>query len=143
MPRAILGKKIGMTQLFDEGGSAVPVTLIEAGPCVVVQKKTEARDGYAAVQLGFDPAKRANKPMAGHFEAAKVIRYVETDRWWLHQYVLVCAEALVVVLSSSPFEQALIESGVVTLMAQPRSALSHGSSKHGNQYRASDGSVVE
>lgn len=67
-----MGKKIGMTQLFSEGGSAVPVTVIEAGPCVVVQKKTPERDGYAAVQLGFDPAKRANKPMAGHFEAGRI-----------------------------------------------------------------------
>ena len=72
MPRGILGKKAGMTQLFDEDGTAIPVTVIEAGPCVVVQKKTEERDGYAAVQLGFGAAKNVNKPMAGHFAAAKV-----------------------------------------------------------------------
>jgi large subunit ribosomal protein L3 len=72
MPRGLIGKKVGMTQIFDEAGRAVPVTVIEAGPCVVVQKKTPERDGYAAVQLGFGAAKRVNKPMAGHFEAAKV-----------------------------------------------------------------------
>jgi hypothetical protein len=79
--------------------------------------------------------------MFAHFEAANTTRYVETGLWWLHQQVLV--PPAVVVLSSSPFEQALIESGVVTLTAHPRSALSHGSSKHGIQYRASDGSLVE
>lgn len=61
-----------MTQLFGEDGSAIPVTVIEAGPCVVVQKKTQERDGYAVVQLGFGTAKRVNKPMAGHFQAANV-----------------------------------------------------------------------
>jgi hypothetical protein len=79
--------------------------------------------------------------MIAHFDAAKVIRYVEIGRWWLHQHVFV--PPAVVVLSSNPFEHALIESGVVTLTAHPRSALSHGSSKHGIQYRASDGSHVE
>lgn len=54
MTKAIIGKKIGMTQIFDEAGKVVPVTVIEAGPCVVVQKKTTENDGYEAVQLGFE-----------------------------------------------------------------------------------------
>ena len=74
MQKGIIGKKVGMTQIFDEKGNAVAVTVIEAGPCVVVQKKTEENDGYAAVQLGFGDvsASRVNKPMKGHFDKADV-----------------------------------------------------------------------
>ena len=74
MQKGIIGKKVGMTQIFDEKGNVVPVTVIEAGPCVVVQKKTAENDGYAAVQLGFGEAKvqNANKPMKGHFDKADV-----------------------------------------------------------------------
>ena len=57
MKKGIIGKKIGMTQIFDEKGNVIPVTLIEAGPCVVAQKKTVEHDGYDAVQLGFQDAK--------------------------------------------------------------------------------------
>lgn len=69
MKKAIIGKKLGMTQLFDERGNVVPVTVVEAGPCVVVQKKTVENDGYAALQVGFGELKanKVNKPMAGHF----------------------------------------------------------------------------
>ena len=69
MQKGIIGKKIGMTQIFDENGNVIPVTLIEAGPCVVAQKKTGKNDGYEAVQLGFIEAKEkhVNKPRAGHF----------------------------------------------------------------------------
>ena len=70
MKKAIIGKKVGMTQIFDEAGKVVPVTVIEAGPCVVVQKKTTENDGYEAVQLGFGDvsAKHVNKPEQGHFK---------------------------------------------------------------------------
>ena len=70
MTKGIIGKKIGMTQVFDEAGKVVPVTVIEAGPCVVVQKKTTENDGYEAVQLGFGDVspKHVNKPEAGHFK---------------------------------------------------------------------------
>jgi large subunit ribosomal protein L3 len=74
MPNTIglLGKKIGMTRVYSEMGQAIPVTVIQAGPCVVLQKKTEAREGYNAIQVGFDPKKesRLSKPQAGHFKAA-------------------------------------------------------------------------
>ncbi|MBQ7980041.1 MAG: 50S ribosomal protein L3, partial [Oscillospiraceae bacterium] len=60
MQKAIIGKKIGMTQIFDEAGKIVPVTVVEAGPCVVVQKKTAENDGYEAVQLGFGDIKSKN-----------------------------------------------------------------------------------
>ncbi|MBR1752741.1 MAG: 50S ribosomal protein L3 [Ruminococcus sp.] len=74
MVKGIIGKKIGMTQIFDETGKVIPVTVVEAGPCVVVQKKTVENDGYDAVQLGFGDirAKRVNKPLTGHFEKAGV-----------------------------------------------------------------------
>ena len=76
MLRGFLGKKIGMTQLFAENGSVVPVTLIEAGPCVVTQVKTKDSDGYEAVQLGFGAVKRPNKPMQGHFRPSRASRYL-------------------------------------------------------------------
>ena len=74
MKKGIIGKKIGMTQIFDEVGNVIPVTVIEAGPCVVAQKKTAENDGYDAVQLGFIDAKekQLNKPAKGHFEKAGV-----------------------------------------------------------------------
>ena len=74
MKKAILGKKIGMTQVFTEDGQLIPVSVIQAGPCQVVQKKTEEVDGYTAVQVGYEDKKerRANKPEKGHFQKANV-----------------------------------------------------------------------
>lgn len=74
MQKGLIGKKIGMTQVFDEKGNVIPVTLVEAGPCVVAQKKTKENDGYEAVQVGYGDisAKRINKPRAGHFAKADV-----------------------------------------------------------------------
>ena len=74
MKKAIVGKKIGMTQVFTEDGRLVPVTVVEAGPCTVVQTKNVESDGYDAVQIGFGDisAKHVNKPMAGHFAKAGV-----------------------------------------------------------------------
>ena len=70
--KGILGRKIGMTQVFDENGRAVPVTLVEAGPCHIAQVKRVETDGYAAVQLAFGERKKTNKPMAGHLGRAKL-----------------------------------------------------------------------
>ena len=74
MKKAILGTKIGMTQIFGEGGVVIPVTVVQAGPCVVVQKKTVETDGYEAVQVGFGDVKEKhlNKPLIGHFKKANV-----------------------------------------------------------------------
>jgi large subunit ribosomal protein L3 len=71
MKKAILAKKLGMTQIFNDDGTVIPVTVLEAGPCLVVQKKTAEKDGYAALQVGFGAAKpkQTNKPKRGHFEA--------------------------------------------------------------------------
>ena len=74
MEKALIGKKIGMTQIFDEAGRVVPVTLIQAGPCTVVQKKTAEKDGYEAIQLGFENAKEKHltKPEIGHQKKAGI-----------------------------------------------------------------------
>ena len=74
MKKCIIGKKIGMTQLFDENGNIVPVTVVEAGPCVVVQRKTTESDGYEAVQIGFGAVsdKKLTKALKGHFAKADV-----------------------------------------------------------------------
>ena len=74
MKKGIIGKKIGMSQIFDENGNVIPVTIIEAGPCVVAQKKTVETDGYNSVQLGFEDVaeKKVNKAVKGHFKKAGV-----------------------------------------------------------------------
>lgn len=81
MKKAIIGRKVGMTQIFDENGKVVPVTVIEAGPCVVIQKKTSEKDGYNAIQVGFGEVreKLVNKPIKGHFNKAGVSfkRYIK------------------------------------------------------------------
>jgi len=86
MPSAILGKKLGMTQIFEEGGRVTPVTVIAAGPCVVTQLKTIDRDGYAAAQIGFEEVKehRLTSPLKGHFaahnvKAHRVLREIPID----------------------------------------------------------------
>ncbi len=86
MKKAIMAKKIGMTQVFSETGNLIPVTVLEAGPCVVVQKKTVENDGYSAIQVGFGTEKesKVNKPEAGHFAkagvaAAKVLKEFRLD----------------------------------------------------------------
>jgi len=76
----ILGRKLGMTQVFEKDGTAVPVTVIEAGPCTVVQVKTRERDGYEAVQLGFGQRKRINRPLKGHMKGLGQFRYLREFR---------------------------------------------------------------
>lgn len=98
MPNAkgILGEKLGMTQVFTDDGRAVPVTVILAGPCRVLQIRTTERDGYAAVQLGFKSRKATNKPMKGHFDKAGVeptrhvveLRTDDADSYELGQEIL-------------------------------------------------------
>jgi large subunit ribosomal protein L3 len=80
----LLGKKLGMTQIFGEDGAAIPVTIIQAGPCAIVQKKTVSNDGYDGIQLGFGEVvkvKRVNKPLSGHFAKANV-----TPRSFLREF---------------------------------------------------------
>ena len=76
----ILGRKIGMTQVFEPDGSAVPVTVIEALPCTVVQVKTKESDGYEALQLGFGTRKKVNSPLKGHMRKLGQFRYLRELR---------------------------------------------------------------
>ncbi len=81
MIEGILGRKLGMLQVFDRDGTVVPVTVIEAGPCTVLQVKTQDSDGYEAVQLGFGVRKRVNQPLKGHFKGLGAFRYLREFRW--------------------------------------------------------------
>ena len=76
----LLGRKLGMTQVFREDGTVVPVTVIEAGPCTVIQVKTEKSDGYSSVQLGFGARKRVNSPQKGHLKGLGQFRYLREFR---------------------------------------------------------------
>jgi len=76
MIQGLLGKKVGMTHVFDERGRAIPVTVIQAGPCVVTYVRTAARDGYDSVQLGFDESKRLSKPELGHLKNLPPMRHL-------------------------------------------------------------------
>lgn len=79
--KGILGNKVGMTQIFDDSGEVIPVTIIEAGPCYVTQIKTKEKDGYDAIQLGFGDAKRLNKPQRGHLpKGVPDMRYLREIR---------------------------------------------------------------
>lgn len=91
MKKAILGTKIGMTQIFDESGVVIPVTVVQAGPCVVTQKKTVETDGYDAVQVGFGDVKEKslNRPKLGHFKKANV-----ANKKYLREFRLEDCEAL-------------------------------------------------
>ena len=84
MIEGLLGKKLGMTQIFDETGQVVPVTVLEVGPCVVTQVKTMDRDGYEALQIGFGELRRATSPQRGHLKASgassKVLREIKTNQ---------------------------------------------------------------
>ena len=93
MNKGLIGKKIGMTQIFDESGKVIPVTVIEAGPCVVAQVKTEETDGYQAVQLGFGDVKekKLTKPAKGHFTKVNV-----TSKKHLREFRLDSVEGLTV-----------------------------------------------
>jgi len=103
MQKGIIGKKVGMTQIFTDKGKVIPVTVIEAGPCVVVQKKTTENDGYSSVQLGFQdvPEKRVSKPMKGHFDKAGVA-YKKV----LKEFRLAASESMTVgdILKADTFE---------------------------------------
>ncbi len=87
MPVGIIGKKLGMTQVFDRNGHLLPVTVVEAGPCPVIQIKTKEKDGYSAIQIGFDKIsnrRKNRKPVAGHFKASgkeptRVLRELRVD----------------------------------------------------------------
>ena len=155
MKKAILGKKIGMTQFFRADGTMIPVTVIEAGPCPVVQKKTVANEGYDSVQLGFAELrdKLANKPRKGHFAKAnlKAMRYLREFRledaasYEVGQIVKadVFAEGDKVDISGTSKGHGF--AGVVKRHGQGRGRMTHGSHFHrapGSMSACSDPSRV-
>ncbi len=146
MTKGILGKKIGMTQLFTEDGNVVPVTVIQAGPCVVLQKKDQENDGYSAIQLGFDEKKEKNtiKPALGHTKKAgttpkryiKELRDVDLSQYEVGQVVaadLFAVGEFVDVTGTSK--------GRGTLGAIQRWNMSRGPMSHGSKYHRGQGSL--
>src|SRR5690606_37947606 len=147
MTKGILGKKIGMTQVSTEDGNVVPVTVVEAGPCVVLQKKEEENDGYTAVQLGFDEKKEKNttKPALGHVKKAgttpkryiKEFRDVDLSQYEVGQVITadVFAEGDYVDVTGT-------SKGRGTLGAIQRWNMSRGPMGHGSKYHRGQGSLA-
>ena len=150
MQKGIIGKKIGMTQIFDEAGKVVPVTVVEAGPCVVVQKKTVENDGYSALQLGYGDVKvqRVNKPMKGHFDKAGVAykRYVREFRFENAEEYSVKDEIKADIFAAGDKIDATAISkgkgfqGAIKRHGQHRGPMAHGSKFH--RHQGSNGSAT-
>ncbi len=140
MDKAIIGKKLGMSQIFTADGKVIPVTVVEAGPCPVVQIKTKENDGYDAIQVGFGTVKetRVNKPQAGHFKKAGVtakrylreFRFADCSKYELGQE-LTCdtfAEGEKVDVTGTSKGHGF--SGVIQRWNQHRGPMAHGSGYH-------------
>ncbi len=138
MLKAILGKKIGMTQIFAEDGKVIPVTVVEAGPCVVVQLKTVEKDGYSAVQLGFGDIRErlANKPKTGHYKKAGVAvkRYLREFRTEetpaVGEEIKVDAFEIGDIVDASGISKGKGFQGVIKRHGQHRGPMAHGSRYH-------------
>ncbi|WAM34642.1 50S ribosomal protein L3 [Caldicellulosiruptor morganii] len=140
MTKGILGKKIGMTQVFDETGKVIPVTVIEAGPCVVVRKKTVEKDGYSAIQVGFEDIKenKLNKPLKGHFakHGVKPKRYLrelrlkDADKYEVGQEIRVDIFSPGERVDVTGISKAKGFQGVIKRHGQQRGPMSHGSMYH-------------
>ena len=155
MTKGLIGKKIGMTQIFDEAGKVVPVTVIEAGPCVVTQVKTEENDGYTSVQVGFGEIreKLVNKPEKGHFDKAGVSgkRYVKEFRFDNAEEYALAQEIKADIFAEGDHIDATAISkgkgfqGAIKRHGQSRGPMTHGSKFHrhaGSNGAASDPSKV-
>ncbi|WP_024615595.1 50S ribosomal protein L3 [Clostridium sp. Ade.TY] len=137
MKKAIIGKKIGMTQIFDENGKVLPVTVVEAGPCVVTQKKTIENDGYDAIQVGFGEIreKLVNKPAKGHFAKAgvslrrtlKEFRLEDTSAYEVGQEIKADLFAVGDKVDVSGVSKGKGFQGVIKRWNQQRGPMSHGS----------------
>jgi large subunit ribosomal protein L3 len=140
MKKAIIGKKIGMTQIFDENGKVVPVTVVEAGPCVVVQKKTSENDGYEAIQVGFEEIreKLANKPRKGHFAKAgttlrrtlKEFRLDDISQYEVGQEIKADVFEVGDKVDVSAVSKGKGFQGVIKRWGQQRGPMTHGSKFH-------------
>ena len=145
MKKAILAKKVGMTQIFDENGAFVPVTVLQAGPCPVVQKKTAEKDGYDAVQVGFGEVRErlVNKPLKGHFAKANVPvkRYLKEFRFDDAASYEVGQEIKADIFANGDKVDAVgISKGKGYAGAIKRFGLSRGPMKHGSKYHRHAGS---
>ena len=139
MLKAILGKKIGMTQVFTQDGIVVPVTVVKAGPCVVVQKKTAESDGYSALQIGFGDIKASNinKPKAGHFkkagvEATRFLREIRIENPEYEVGQIIKADIFEVgeIVDVSGVSRGKGFQGVIKRHGQHRGPMTHGSRYH-------------
>ena len=135
--KAILGTKVGMTQVFAESGIVVPVTVVKAGPCVVVQKKTVETDGYEAVQIGFGDIKEKNvtKPLKGHFKKAgvdctRILREVDVKDVEVGGQIKVDIFAAGELVDVSGISKGKGFKGVIARHGQHRGPMTHGSRYH-------------
>ena len=155
MKKAIMAKKIGMTQVFTENGALVPVTVLEAGPCVVIQKKTMENDGYEAIQVGFKDAKakKVNKPAKGHFDKAgvaakkylKEFRLEDTSAYEVGAEIKADVFAAGDKIDVSAVSKGKGFQGAIKRHGQSRGPMAHGSKYHrhaGSNGAASDPSKV-
>ena len=150
MKKAILATKVGMTQIFDENGVLVPVTVLQAGPCVVTQVKTADNDGYSAIQVGFGEKKenRVNKPMKGQFDKAGVSykRFVREFRLEDAESYAVGQEIKADVFAAGDKVDATAKSkgkgfqGAIKRHGQSRGPMTHGSKYH--RHAGSNGSAT-
>ncbi len=140
MQKAILGKKLGMTQVFDPAGKVIPVTVIEAGPCVVVRKKTVEADGYEAIQVGFADVreKSVNRPLAGHFRKAgqkprkylRELRLDDTASYEVGQEIKADVFAEGDLVDVTGISRGRGFTGAIKRHGQSRGPMSHGSHYH-------------
>ncbi|MBP5355090.1 MAG: 50S ribosomal protein L3 [Lachnospiraceae bacterium] len=145
MKKAILAKKVGMTQIFDENGAFVPVTVLQAGPCTVVQKKTADKEGYDAIQVGFGEIreKLVNKPVKGHFAKAGVAvkKYLKEFRFEDAASYEVGQEIKAdIFVNGDKVDAVGISKGKGFQGAIKRFGLSRGPMKHGSKYHRHAGS---
>nr|NNM90926.1 50S ribosomal protein L3 [Bacilli bacterium] len=142
--KGILGRKLGMTQVFTEDGNVVPVTVVEAGPCVVLQVKTVENDGYDSVQLGFADKKRPNKPEAGHAAKANAVakRYVREFRGPVDSELTLGAQVTAEVFAEGDVVDVIgVSKGKGTAGPIKRHNQSRGPMAHGSKYHRGVGSL--
>ena len=142
--KGILGRKLGMTQVFTEDGNVVPVTVVEAGPCVGLQVKTVENDGYDSVQLGFADKKRPNKPEAGHAAKANTVakRYVREFRGPVDSELTLGAQVTAEVFAEGDVVDVIgVSKGKGTAGPIKRHNQSRGPMAHGSKYHRGVGSL--
>ena len=146
MAKGILGRKLGMTQIFNEDGTVVPVTVLEAGPCTVVQKKSVETDGYNSIQVGFGEVKRArvNKPRQGHFDRAGVepLRHLREFKVDNPEEYEVGQVIKVDVFAPGEKVHVTAHLGVGFCWPDKRWGFARGPMSHGSKYHRGTGSLI-